>query len=55
MYQNLYSSPNIIQVIVSERMRRAGHVARMGERRGAYRVLVWRPEERRTLGRPMRR
>jgi hypothetical protein len=48
----LYSSPNIIQVIKSRRLRWAGHVARMGERRGAYRALVGKPEGRRPLGRP---
>jgi hypothetical protein len=52
---DLYSSPNIIWVIKSRRMRWAGHVARMGEARGAYRVLVGRPEGRRPLGRPRRR
>jgi hypothetical protein len=52
---DLYSSPNIIQVIKSRRMRWAGYVARMGEGRGAYRVLVGRPEGRRPLGRPRRR
>ena len=46
------SSPNIIRVIKSRRRRWAGHVARMGERRGAYRALVWKPEGRRPLGRP---
>src|SRR5215468_1396865 len=46
---DLYSSPNIIQVIKSRRMRWAGHVARMGEGRGAYRILVGRPEGRRPL------
>ena len=51
----LYSSPNNIRVIRSRRLRLAGHVARMGERRGAYRVLVGKPVGRRTLGRPMRR
>jgi hypothetical protein len=51
----LYSSPNIIRVIKSRRMRRAGHAARMGEKRGAYRILVGRPEGRRPLGRPRRR
>jgi hypothetical protein len=40
----LYSSPNIIRVIKSRRLRWAGHVARMGERRGAYRALVGKPE-----------
>jgi len=39
-------------MIKSRRMRWAGHVARMGERRGMYRVLVWKPEGRRPLGRP---
>jgi hypothetical protein len=48
----LYSSPNIIRVIKSRRLRWAGHVARVGERRGAYRVLVGKPEGRRPLGRP---
>jgi hypothetical protein len=52
---DLYSSPNIIRVIKLRRMRWAGHVARMGERRGAYRVLVGRPEGKRPLGRPRRR
>jgi hypothetical protein len=52
---SLYSSPNIVRVIKSRRMRWAGHVARMGERRGAYSVLVGRPEGKRPLGRPRRR
>jgi hypothetical protein len=52
---DLYSSPNIIRVMKSRRMRWAGHVARMGEKRGAYRILVGRPEGRRQLGRPRRR
>jgi hypothetical protein len=51
----LYSSPNIIRVIKSKRLRWAGHVARMGERRSAYRALVGKPERRRPLGRPRRR
>jgi hypothetical protein len=51
----LYSSPNIIWGIKSRRLRWAGHVARMGERRGAYRALVEKPEGRRPLGRPRRR
>jgi hypothetical protein len=51
----LYSAPNIIRVIKSRRMRWVGYVARMGEERGAYRVLVGRPEGRRPLGRPRRR
>jgi hypothetical protein len=41
---NLYSSPNIVLVIKSRRMRWAGHVARMGDRSSIYRVLVWRHE-----------
>jgi hypothetical protein len=52
---DLYSSPNIIRVIKSRRMRWAGHIACMGEGRGAYRVLVGRPEGRKPLGRPRRR
>jgi len=51
----LYSSPNIVRVIKSRRMRLAGHVARMGEERGVYRVLVGKPEGKRPLGRPRRR
>jgi hypothetical protein len=51
----LYSSPNIIRVIKSRRLRWAGHVARMGERRGAYRALVGKPEGRRPLERPRHR
>ena len=41
---DLYSLPNIVRVIKSRRMRRAGHVVRMGDRRSAYRILVRRPE-----------
>jgi len=52
---DLYSSPNIVRVIKSRTMRWAGHVARMGERRGIYRVLVWKSEGKRPLGRPRRR
>jgi len=52
---DLYSSPNIVRVIKSRRMRWAGHVARMREERGAYRVLLGKPEGRRLLGRPRRR
>ena len=51
----LYCSPNIVQLIKSRRMRCAGHVARMGERRGVYRVLVGKPEGWRTLGSPWHR
>jgi hypothetical protein len=52
---DLYSSPNIFRMIKSRRMRWAGHVARMGEGTGVYRVLVWRHEYKRSLGRPRRR
>ena len=48
---DLYSSPNIVRVIKSRRMRWAGHVARMGEERGVYRVFVGKPEGKRLLGR----
>ncbi|KAJ4435467.1 hypothetical protein ANN_18083 [Periplaneta americana] len=51
----LYSSPDILRNIKSRRLRWAGHVARMGEFRNAYRVLVGRPEGKRLLGRPRRR
>ena len=52
---DLYSSPNIVRVIKSRIIRWAGHVARMGEERRAYRVLVGKPEGRRPLGRSRRR
>jgi len=52
---DLYSSPNIVRVIKSRRMRWTGHVARMGEEREVYRDLVGKPEGRRPLGRPRRR
>ena len=52
---DLYSSLNIVRVIKSRRMRWAGHVARMGEKRRVYRVLVGKPEGKRPLGRPRRR
>ena len=52
---DLYTSPNIVQVIKSRRMRWAGHVARMGEERGVYRVLVGKPEGKRPMGRPRSR
>jgi len=52
---DLYSSPNIVWVIKSRRMRWAGHVARMGEERRINRVLLGKPEGRRPLGRPRRR
>jgi hypothetical protein len=50
---NLYSSPSIIRIIKSRRrMRWAGHVARMGEKKNVYRLLVGKPEGKRPLGRP---
>ena len=52
---DLYSSPNIVRVIKSRRMRWAGHVARMEERRGVHKVLVGKPEGTMQLGRPRRR
>ena len=52
---DLYSSPNIVRVIKLRRMRWAGHVARMENGRGAYRVLVGKPEVKRPLGRPRSR
>ena len=52
---DLYSSPSIMRVIKSRTMRWAGHVARMGEERGVYRVFVGKPEGRRPLGRPRRK
>jgi hypothetical protein len=52
---DLYSSPNIVRVIKSRRMRWAGHVARIGEERGVYRVTVGIPKGKIPLGRPRRR
>jgi hypothetical protein len=52
---SLYSSPNIVRVIKSRRMRWVGHVAHMGEGRGVYTILVGRPEGKRPLGRPRHR
>ena len=52
---DLYSSPNIVRVIKSREMRWAGHVARMGEEREVYRILVGKPEGKRPLGRHRRR
>jgi len=52
---DLYASSNIVRVIKWRRMRFAGHVVRMGERRGVYRVLVGKTEGKRPLGRPRRR
>jgi hypothetical protein len=52
---DLYSSPTIVRVIKSRRMKWEGHVARMGEGKGVYRVLVGKPEGKRPLGKPRRR
>jgi hypothetical protein len=52
---SLYSSPNVVRVIKLRRMKWVGHVARMDEGRGVYRVLVERPEGKRPLCRPRRR
>jgi hypothetical protein len=52
---NLYWSPSIIRMIKSRRIRWTGHVARMGEKRNAYRILVGKPEGKRPLGGPRRR
>jgi hypothetical protein len=51
----LYSSANIIRQIKSRKMRLAGHVARMGQERNVYRVLIGKPEGKRPLGKPRRR
>jgi hypothetical protein len=51
-FHDLYSSPNIVRVTTSRRMRWAGPVARTGEERGVYRVLVGKPQGKRPLGRP---
>jgi hypothetical protein len=53
--RDLYCTPYIVQVIKSRRMKWAGHVARMGDKRGAYRVLMGNTEGKRPLGRPRRR
>jgi hypothetical protein len=52
---NSYSSPSIIRMIMTRRMRLAGHVARMQAKRNAHRILVGEPEGKRALGRPRRR
>jgi hypothetical protein len=52
---DLYSSPNIIRTIKSRRMRWAGHIARMGKKRNANRLLVGKPEGKRPQGRPRHR
>jgi hypothetical protein len=53
--RDLYYAPNIIRIIKSKRMRWAGHVARMGEKRNSYRLLVGKPEGKRPIGRSRRR
>jgi hypothetical protein len=53
--RDVYSSPSIIRIIKSRRMRWAGHVAQIGEKRNVYRLLVGKPEGRRPIGRPRRR
>jgi hypothetical protein len=53
--RDLYSSPSIIRIIKSRRVRWAGHVARMGEKRNSYMLLVRKPERKRPLGRPRHR
>jgi len=52
---DLYSSPNIVRAVKSRRMRWAGHVARIDEERGVYRVFLGKPEGMGPLGRPRRR
>jgi hypothetical protein len=52
---NMYSSPNIIRMIKSRRLRWGEHVAQMGDTRNAYRILMGKPERKRLLGRPRRR
>jgi hypothetical protein len=52
---NLYSLPSVIRIIKSRRMKWAGHLARIGEKRKVYRLLVGKPEGKRPLGRPRRR
>jgi hypothetical protein len=51
---NLYSSPSIIRMTKSRRIRWVGHVVRRARKRNAYRILVGKPEEKRPLGRPRR-
>jgi hypothetical protein len=52
---DLYSSPSVIRIIKWRRMRWAGHVARMGEKRNVYRLLVGKPDGKRPVGRPRRK
>jgi hypothetical protein len=53
--RNLYPSQRIIRMVKSRRRRLAGHVARLGEKRNVYRILVGKPEGKRPLGRPRHR
>jgi hypothetical protein len=53
--RDLYSSPSIIRIIKSRRMRWVGHVARIGEKRNAYRLLIGKPEGKGPLERPRHR
>jgi hypothetical protein len=50
--RDLYSSPSIIRIIKLRMMKWVGHVARIGEKRNAYRLLVGKPKRKRPLGRP---
>jgi hypothetical protein len=54
LLHNLYSSPNVIRMMKSRKMRWAGHVARIGERMNEYKILVGKPEGRKPQGRPRR-
>jgi hypothetical protein len=54
-FHNLYSSPSIVRIIKLRRMRWAGHVAQMGEKRNMYRLLAGKSEGKKPLGRPRRR
>jgi hypothetical protein len=53
--RDLYSSPSMNRIIKSRRMRWAGHVARIGEKRNVYRLMVGKPEGKRPVGRPRRK
>jgi hypothetical protein len=53
--RDLYSSPSIIRIVKSRKMRFVGHGARMGEKRNSYRLLTGKPDGKRPLGRPRRR
>ena len=54
-FKELHSSPDIVRVIKSRKMRRTGQVARIGDERGVYRILVGKPEGKRPLWRPRHR